>query len=112
MKLRPLLTPKTVAQGVVAVRSVGKSVYPKRDGSYLEYDLNAEGLHPFGMAYAAIKVAAGKGFFADAVEQGARCVVRTTNTTVVSFDPSDNIARVGITVGGVAKKYEITLHLG
>ena len=112
MNLRPSLTPKTITPGVVAVRSVGKSVYPKRDGSYSEYDLNAEGLHPFSMAYAAIKVAAGKGFFADAVEQGARCVVRTMNTTVVSFDPSDNICRVGITSGGVAKKYEITLHLG
>jgi hypothetical protein len=112
MKLRPTLTPKTIAPGVTAVRSVGKSIYSKRDGSYLEYDLNAEGNHSWNMAYTAIAKAVKLNLIADATEQGSRCVVRTMPTTVVSFDPSDNICRVGITSCGIAKKYEITLHLG
>ena len=111
MKLRPTLTPKTIALGVTAVRSVGKSVYPKRDGSYLEYDLNAEGNHSWNMAYSAIAKAHKMGLFADVDENDCRCAVRTMPTTVVSFDPSDNICRVGITSCGIAKKYEITLNI-
>jgi hypothetical protein len=75
MYLKPNFKWVALTDTITAVRYVGRSLYSKRDGTYLEYDLNASGLHSWNMANRAIQKAIKQGLITDALEQNARCVV-------------------------------------
>jgi hypothetical protein len=111
MNLIPNTDFVSISPRITTRRVTGIARYSKRDGTYQDYDRNAEGNHNFSSVYRMVAKAEQSGLFADALDSGARSVCRVNSQTVVSFDPTDNIARIGWTTGGVAYKYEMLLNI-
>ena len=111
LTLRPNTDFVAISPRISTRRVTGYTRYSKRDGSYLDYDRNEGGLHNFSSVYRMLAKAEQQGRFTDALETGARTICRVNSQTVVSFDPKDNIARVGFNDAGRAHKYQVYIDI-
>lgn len=113
LTLRPNTDFVSISPRISTRRVTGHSRYTKRDGTYLDYDHNATGLHNFSGVYRMLSKAEKQGLFTTALETGARSVCRVNSETVVSFDPATRIARVGWTERGTGRghKYQAIIDI-
>lgn len=109
--LRPNTDFVAISPRISTRKVTGYTRYSKRDGSYLDFDRNEGGLHNFSSVYRMLAKAEQQGLFTDAFETGARTVCRVNGVTVVSFDPTQGIARVGYSEGTKAHKYQVFIDI-